>query len=66
MTPFSVDINMLPTNFQMECRELQSDFQLKEKFDHPFLLDFCDTIFPVTNIPHFTIHVIAFWQHLHL
>ena len=32
-TPFSVDINMLPANFQMECIELRSDIQLKEKFD---------------------------------
>ena len=31
VTPFSVDINMLPANFQMECIELQSDIQLKEK-----------------------------------
>ena len=29
VTPFSVDINMLPANFQMECTELQSDIQLK-------------------------------------
>ena len=31
VTPFSVNINMLPANFQMECMELQSDIQLKEK-----------------------------------
>ena len=30
-SPFSVNINMLPANFQMECMELQSDIQLKEK-----------------------------------
>ena len=34
VTPFSVDINMLPANFQMEYIELQSDIELKEKFDH--------------------------------
>ena len=28
-TPFSVNINTLPANFQMECIELQSDTQLK-------------------------------------
>jgi hypothetical protein len=39
-TPFSVDINILPANLQMECIELQSDIQLKEKFDHVSLLDF--------------------------
>lgn len=33
-TPFSVDINMLPTQFQTECIELQSDNQLKEKCYH--------------------------------
>ena len=38
-TPFSVDINTLPANFQMECIELQSDIQLKLKFDHVSLLD---------------------------
>ena len=27
MTPFSVNINMLPSNFQVECTELQSDTQ---------------------------------------
>ena len=31
-SPFSVDINMLSANFQMECTEVQSDIQLK-KFD---------------------------------
>ena len=39
-TPFSVDINILPANFQMECIELQSDIQLKEKCDRVSLLDF--------------------------
>ena len=29
VTPFSVYINTLPMNFQMECIELQSDIQLK-------------------------------------
>ncbi|XP_043917683.1 general transcription factor II-I repeat domain-containing protein 2B-like isoform X2 [Protopterus annectens] len=39
-TPFSVDINMLPANLQLECIELQSDIQLKEKFLQESLLDF--------------------------
>lgn len=30
-TPFSLVINTLPANFHMECTELQSDVQLKEK-----------------------------------
>ena len=29
VTSFSVDINILPENFQMECIKLQSDIQLK-------------------------------------
>ena len=29
ISPFSVDINTLTANFQMECIELQSDIQLK-------------------------------------
>ena len=28
VTPFAVDINTLPANFQMECIELQSNIQL--------------------------------------
>ncbi|XP_075053814.1 general transcription factor II-I repeat domain-containing protein 2-like [Mixophyes fleayi] len=39
-TPFSVDINILPGNLQMECIELQCDIQLKEKFEHVSLMDF--------------------------
>ncbi|XP_041442018.1 general transcription factor II-I repeat domain-containing protein 2-like [Xenopus laevis] len=50
-TPFSVDINMLPANFQMECIELQSDFQLKEKFDHVSLLDFYRSYLPRDKYP---------------
>ena len=29
MTPFSVDINILPANLQMECIELELDVQFK-------------------------------------
>ena len=45
VTPFSVNINMLSANIQMECIELQSDIQLKEKFDHVSLLDFYRSYF---------------------
>ena len=31
LTPFSVDLNALPENFQMECTELQSDIQPPKK-----------------------------------
>ena len=54
-TPFSVNINMLPANCQMECLELQSDTQLKE-FDRVSLhWTFTGPIFPEINIPCFTI-----------
>lgn len=36
-TTFSVDINKLPVNFQMECIELQSNYQIKEKFYVSFI-----------------------------
>jgi len=39
-TPFSVDIPAVETKFQMECIELQSDIQLKEKFNMSSILDF--------------------------
>ena len=45
-TPFSVDINMLPASFQMECTELQADIQLKEEFDCVSLLDFYRSYLP--------------------
>lgn len=39
-TPLSVNITTLPTNFQMEYTELQSNIHLKLKCDHIFLLHF--------------------------
>jgi len=39
VTPFLVDINTLPANFQMECIELQSNIQF-EKTDYVSLPDF--------------------------
>lgn len=45
-TPCSVDINILPANFQMECIELPSDIQLKEKFDQVSLQEFYKSYLP--------------------
>ncbi|XP_023227897.1 general transcription factor II-I repeat domain-containing protein 2A-like [Centruroides sculpturatus] len=53
-TPFTVDIPMLPATFQMECIELQSDIQLKEKFDHVSLFDFYKSYLPRDIYP--TLH----------
>ena len=29
LTPFLLDINILPANFQIECMDMQSDIELK-------------------------------------
>lgn len=50
-TPFSVDINTIPASFQMECIELQSDIQLKEKFHCVPLLDFYKLYLPKDKYP---------------
>ena len=42
---------MLPANFQMECVELQSDIQLKEKCDRISLLDFYRSCLPRDKYP---------------
>lgn len=56
MTPFSVDMNILAANLQMECKEMQSEIQLKEKFDRVTLLDLHKTYLKrKKNIPCFTI-----------
>ena len=53
-TPFSVDINKLHANFQMECVELQSDIQFQEKSDHVYLPDFYQTIkYPTSLVAFF-------------
>ena len=69
-TPSSVDINMLPANFQMECIELWSDIQLKDKFDCVSLLDFYRSCLQGRQISPASqsclIHVITIWQHLHV
>ena len=39
-TQFSVDISMSPRNVQVECIELQSDIEVKEKCIQVSLLDF--------------------------
>lgn len=44
MIPFSLDINTLPARFQIECIELLSGIQFKEKTDCIIcLLDFYKT-----------------------
>ena len=65
---FSADINTLPTDFQMECLELQSDIQLKyliislyQTFIRPLLTE--------KNILHFTVTPYScqrFWHYAHL
>ena len=54
-TPFSVDINILHPDFQMECIEVQSDIQFKEKFDHFSLLDFLKLNLPIKKSTSFKI-----------
>ena len=55
VTLFSVYINILPANFQMECTELQCNIELKEKFDHVPLLDFYRSHLPRDKYPLLTI-----------
>ncbi|KAL4136149.1 hypothetical protein QTP88_007713 [Uroleucon formosanum] len=50
-TPFSVNIPTVETKFQMECIELQSDIQLKEKFNQTSLLDFYKLYLPKETYP---------------
>ncbi|KAF0747377.1 general transcription factor II-I repeat domain-containing protein 2B-like [Aphis craccivora] len=51
LTPFSVDITAVETKFQMNCIELQSDIQLKEKFNQSSLLDFYKLYLPKETDP---------------
>lgn len=63
-TPFSVDTNTLPANFQMKCIELQSDNQLMSLYQ-----TFLRLLLPEYNILCFRprhIHAMAFWQYTHL
>lgn len=57
-TPFSLDINKLPSNLQMECIELQSDIQLKEKFGNVSLLEFYKNHLPCDKYPNFYNHAL--------
>ena len=50
-TLFSVDINILHPDFQMKCIEVQSDIQLKEKFNNSLYSISINYIFPKKNIP---------------
>ena len=45
MIPFLVNINKLPANFQIKYIGLESDIQLKKKFDHVSLSDFYKSSF---------------------
>ena len=45
---------MIPANFQMECTELPSDIQLKNLIVYLYWT-FIGPVFPVINIPCFTI-----------
>lgn len=70
VTPFSVDMNILAANLQMECKEIQSEIQLKEKFDCVTLLDLHKTYLKrkktsLVSQSHF-IHVIVFWPYVYL
>ena len=57
-TQFSININTLPANFQMECMGLQSGIQLKEKFDCVSLLDFYRFYLPRDKYPLFHNHAL--------
>lgn len=50
-TPFSVDVNSLSGNFQMDGLELQSDIPLKEIFGHLSLPDFYKTYYNREKYP---------------
>ena len=66
---FFLKINQLPSNLQMECIELQSDIQLKEKFGNVSLLEFYKDYLPHDKLPNFQNHALlmySFWQYLYL
>ena len=53
---FSVEISKLPSNFQIECVELQSDMQLKETVWNVTLLNFYKLCLPRDQYPNFPNH----------
>ena len=57
-TPFSVDVNSLSGNFQMDGIELQSDIPLKEIFGHLSLPDFYKTYYNREKYPSLHNHTI--------
>lgn len=57
-TPFSVDINILPENLQLECIDLQADLQLKEKFFNIPLLTFYKFHLPEEKFPELHKHAL--------
>ena len=46
MISFLVNINILHANFLIECMELQSYIELKEKFNNVFILEFYKNCLP--------------------
>ncbi|CAI6355941.1 unnamed protein product [Macrosiphum euphorbiae] len=62
-TPFSVDITAVETKFQMECIELQSDIQFKEKFNQSSLLDFYKLYLPKETYPVLHDHALFMFSH---
>ena len=67
-TQFSIDVSMLPLNFQMEYVELQSDIQLKNVIMSLYQTP-VSPLLAERNIPHFTVTPHSchrFWQYAHL
>lgn len=68
VTPFSVEINTLPANFQMKCIDLQSDIQLKNVTTSLYKT-FIRPLSAENDMPRCAnslIHVTIFWQYAYL
>jgi hypothetical protein len=50
-SPFEVNAEAVPENFQMELINLQSREEIKSKFMNIPLLEFCKLYFPENNFP---------------
>ena len=57
-TPFSIDVNLLPANLQMEHCKMCCDAQLKEKFLQVGLEDFYKTYLDKEKYPTFHKHAL--------
>lgn len=69
VTPFPVDISTLPATFQMECKELQSDIQLKNLLMSLYQTFISSLLVEKKNIHCFTVAYYSchhFWQYVHL